>query len=278
MRIYISIDMEGMPGTYNWEQEKTDRQAVRKCITQHVEAALKAALASPQASSLEEITIADSHSMGDNLDYSITELDPRINLISGFPRPRYMMPDLSRDYSQVWLLGYHSGTGALKGNMDHTYSNSRIHNIRINGQRMSETLINAAYAGYMGIPVTLVSGDETLQAELAQPMPWLEFVPTKKAMSKFAAKNYSRLAVDEITRQAVTRALAKDRSAVPLYSFEAPITLNIEFNHSSMADQAALMPYTKRLDGRSLEFTADDYEIVFETIMVLVYLASSTQM
>ena len=118
----------------------------------------------------------------------------------------------------------------------------------------------------------------TLQAELAQPMPWLEFVATKKAMSKFSAKNYSRLAVDDLTRQAVTRALAKDSSAVPLYSFEAPITLNIEFNHSSMADQAALMPYTKRLDGRSLEFTADNYEIVFETIMVLVYLASSTHM
>ena len=38
------------------------------------------------------------------------------------------------------------------------------------------------------------------------------------------------------------------------------------------------MSYSKRLDGRTLEFTADDYEIVFEAIMVLVYLASTTQM
>jgi D-amino peptidase len=105
MRIYISIDMEGMPGTFNWEQEKTDRPAVRKCITQHVTTAMSAALGSPQASKIEEITIADSHSAGDNLDYGITELDARINLISGCPRPRYMMPELSADYSQVWLLG-----------------------------------------------------------------------------------------------------------------------------------------------------------------------------
>lgn len=108
MRIYISIDMEGMPGTFNWEHEKTDRPAVRKCITQHVTTALLAALGSPHAAMIEEITIADSHSGGDNLDYSITELDARINLISGCPRPRYMMPELSKDYSQVWLLGYHS--------------------------------------------------------------------------------------------------------------------------------------------------------------------------
>ena len=278
MRIYISIDMEGMPGTFNWEQEKTDRPAVRKCITQHVTTALSAALGSPQASKIEEITIADSHSAGDNLDYGITELDARINLISGCPRPRYMMPELSADYSQVWLLGYHSGTGALRGNMDHTYSNSRIHRIQINGQQMNEALINSAYAGWLGIPVTLVSGDETLKGELSQPLPWLEFVATKKAVAKFSAKNHSRLAVDELLRQAVGKALAKDKSAVPLYRFDAPITLKIEFNHTSMADQAALMPYSKRLDGRTLEFTADDYEIVFEAIMVLVYLASTTQM
>lgn len=278
MRIYISIDMEGMPGTFNWEQEKTDRAAVRACVTHHVKTVLEAALASPQASQILEITIADSHSAGDNLDYSITELDPRINLISGCPRPRYMMPDLSRDYSQAWLLGYHSGTGALKGNMDHTYSNSRIHNIWINGKAMNESLINSAYAGYMGIPVTLVSGDETLKQELASPLPWLQFIATKKAVAKFSAKNYSRPAVDALTRQAVANALARDRADIPLYTFEAPITLKIEFNHTSMADQAALMPYTKRLDGRTVEFVADDYELIFEAIMVLVYLASTTQM
>ncbi|HNT52924.1 MAG TPA: M55 family metallopeptidase, partial [Candidatus Syntrophosphaera sp.] len=125
--------------------------------THHVETVLKAALASPQASSIEEIVIADSHSAGDNLDYSITSLDKRISLISGSPRPCYMMPDFGGEFSQVWLLGYHSGTGALRGNMDHSYSNSRIHKIWINGQRMNEALINAAYAGYHKVPVGLVT-------------------------------------------------------------------------------------------------------------------------
>ena len=65
---------------------------------------------------------------------------------------------------------------------------------------------------------------------------------------------------------------------IPLYSFEAPITLRIEFNHTSMAEQASLMPHTKRLDGRTLEYVADDYEIVFEAIMAMVWLASTTSM
>lgn len=278
MKLYLSVDMEGMPGTFNWEQEKTDRAAVRRCFTYHVETVLKAALASHQAASIEEIVIADSHSAGDNLDYSITSLDKRISLISGSPRPCYMMPDFGGEFSQVWLLGYHSGTGALRGNMDHSYSNSRIHKIWINGQRMNEALINAAYAGHHKVPVGLVTGDEALKAELAEPMPWLEYVATKRAVAKFAARNYSQLLVDEQTSAAVCKALAKPVSSLGLYTFPPPLTLKIEFHSTAMTDQACLLPYSKRLDGRTLEYGCDDYAVLFEAIMALVYLASSTGM
>ncbi len=276
MRIYISIDMEGMPGTFNWDQEKTDRPAVRRNITHHVESAIKAALVSSQAERIEEITIADSHSAGDNLDYAITALDERISLISGTPRPFYMMPDLDTGYDQIWLLGYHSGTGTLNGNMDHTYSNSRIHKIWINGLPMTEAEINSAYAGHLGIPVSLVTGDEALGRHLAQTMPWLEYVATKKAVAKFAARNYSLIKVDALTRNAVSAALAKQKASFPLYKFDTPVTLKIEFNSTSMTDQAALLPHCIRLDGRTLEYTDEDYPTVFEAINALVYLAAST--
>ena len=278
MRLYISIDMEGMPGTFNWEQEKTDRAKVRACITHHVTTVLQSVLTHPKVSEILEICIADSHSAGDNLDYSITALDKRISLISGNPRPYYMMPDFDRGYDQVWLLGYHSGTGALHGNMDHTYSNSRVHKIWINGKPMNETLVNSAYAGYMGVPVGLVTGDETLRGELTVPMPWLEYVATKKAISKFAARNYSQTLVDELTQKAVASSLTKAKADIPLYNFEAPITLKIEFHSTAMTDQACLMPYVKRLDGRTVEYIADDYAVIFEAIMALVTLAASTGM
>ncbi|HOR30157.1 MAG TPA: M55 family metallopeptidase [Candidatus Syntrophosphaera thermopropionivorans] len=278
MRIYISIDMEGIPGTFNWEQEKTNRATIQNCMFHHIQTVIESILASPQASLIEEITLADSHSAGDNLDYSITALDERINLISGCPRPRYMMPDLDPAYDQVWFLGYHSGTGALRGNMDHTYSNSRIHNIWINGERMNEALINAAYAGYSGVPVGLVSGDETLKDELLLYLPWIEYIPTKKAVAKFSAKNYSQKLVDKQTKSSVLRTLTRTKEEIPLFTFEPPLSLKIEFNHSSMADQAQLMPYTKRLDGRTIEYQTDDYAILFEAIMVLVYLAQTTPM
>jgi len=33
MKIYISTDMEGIPGTFNWEQEKTNRPEVLKKLS-----------------------------------------------------------------------------------------------------------------------------------------------------------------------------------------------------------------------------------------------------
>jgi len=276
MKIYISIDMEGMPGTFNWEHEKTDRTTVKRYIQAHVSDCLKAILVLPESKLIKEIVIADSHMSGDNLDYSITELDERISLISGGPRPQYMMPAFDNTYAMVYLLGYHAGTGTNKANMDHTYSNSRIHKIWINDLPMNEALINAAYAGYHGVPVALISGDKALEEEMKLALPWAKFVCTKEAVAKFAAKNYSTLKVKRELDAAVQQSLAS--SALSLYTFSQPIHLKIEFHSTAMTDQACLMPKVKRLDGRTVEFVDDDYAVVFDAIMALVTLASTTPM
>ncbi len=280
MKIYISLDMEGIPGTFNWNQEKENRQQVKALMAAHLQTVVETIKDSRQNHLIDEILIADSHSNGDNIDYSFTALDERINLISGNPRPYYMMPAFSEEYDRVFLIGYHAGTGALKGNMDHSYSNRRIHKIWLNGKRMNEALINAAYAGYHNVPVTLVTGDKTLSEELMAPdaMPWVSYVTTKEAIAKFAAKNYSSLVVREKTVEEVQKALSKEKNQYPLYKFEPPITLKIEFISTSMADVACLMPHVKRLDGRTIEYAENEYSVMFEAIMALVTLASTADL
>lgn len=273
MKIYISIDMEGMPGTFNWGHEKKDRKAVQSCMQTHVSTALKAILNSEQNKDISEIAIADSHDEGDNLSYEITALDERITLISGDPRPEYMMPAFDESYDMVFLLGYHAGTGALLGNMDHTYSNSRIQKIWINGEAMNEALINAAYAGYHHVPVALVSGDRALERELSSPMPWLRYVATKEGIAKFAAKSYSSVKVNAELSTMVKEAL--QQRALPIFTFDAPIELKLELHSTSMADVACLMPDVKRLDGKTILYVHEDYKVLFNALMALVTLASS---
>jgi D-amino peptidase len=274
VKIYISVDMEGMPGTFNWDHERADRASVRKYMQDHVSCAIEAILNSKEEPLIDEIVIADSHSHGDNLFYEITDLDPRIALISGDPRPCYMMPGFSKDYTMVFLLGYHAATGAIKGNMDHTYSNSRIQRIWINDVPMSECLINAAYAGYYGVPVALVSGDLALQQELKEHMPWVEYVCTKEGISKFAAKNYSRPLVRGQLEQAVKKVLPK--KDLPALQYAAPLDLKIEFHSTAMADMACLMPKVQRLDGKTVSYQEEDYAVLFDAIMALITLAAAT--
>lgn len=274
MKIYISVDMEGMPGTINWEHEKKDRESVRKCMQHHIINAIEAIISSEKNADFDEICIADSHSQGDNLYYEITDIDERITLISGDPRPQYMMPAFSKEYSVVFLLGYHAGTGAMKGNMDHTYSNSRIQHIWMNNEPMNEALINSAYAGYFGVPIGVVSGDLALYRELMPIMPWIEYVCTKEGIAKFAAKNYSRVKVNQELRLAIHKALNK--SYIPLYNIANPTTLRIEFHSTAMAEVACLMPNVKRLDGKTIEYTDADYAVMFDALMALVTLASTT--
>lgn len=279
MKIYISLDMEGIPGTFNWAQERENRAEVKALMTEHLKTVIESIKDSRQNHLIDEICLADSHANGDNIDYNITKLDERINLISGSPRPQYMMPAFSAEFDRVFLIGYHAGTGAFQGNMDHTYSNRRIHKIWLNNKPMNEALINAAYAGFYGVPVTLITGDKTLAEEILTEvaMPWVNFVVTKEAIAKFAAKNYSAVQVTNKTIEAVQKALAKEKSEYPLYKFEPPIMLKIEFASTSMADVACLMPYVKRIDGRTIEFEEDNYAVMFEAIMALVTLASTAE-
>ncbi|PKN79283.1 MAG: hypothetical protein CVU48_05725 [Candidatus Cloacimonetes bacterium HGW-Cloacimonetes-1] len=275
MKIFISMDMEGIPGTFNWDHESKDRSSVKRYIRTHLEDIINSIVTSKQNGLIDEIVIADSHSMGDNLDYEITALDERITLISGGPRATYMMPTLDDSFDHVFLVGYHAGTGALHGNMDHTYSNSKIQHISINGKAMNEALINAAYAGIMGVPVTLVTGDLALSRELQidGALPWANFVTTKEGVAKFAAKNYNMLKVRTSVQDAVEKALSKNKLDYPLYKFSDPIILRIEFHSTSMADMACLMPETKRINGKTVEYRNHDYAVMFEALMALVSLA-----
>ncbi len=276
MMLFISLDMEGIAVTFNWQQETTqDRALVRKWMAQQIEWVIEGIRQSPKNAMVTEITLADSHSNGDNLAYDITGLDERLSLISGTPRPNYMMPNLDGSYDTVFLIGYHAGAGTPYGNMDHTYSNSTIHSLWINGKAMNETFINSAYASCFSIPVSLIVGDKALkdQVMVEGGMPWVEFVVTKEALFKFAAKQRPLECVREETSKAVQKALAKDFKKLPLYGFQKPYELKIEFQTSNQADFASMIPLVERIDGRTLRFVSEDFKQIFEACIYLPALA-----
>ncbi len=272
MKIYISVDMEGAGGITSWKDVTFgDPHYKYKELEEELRWLIEPIL---EFESVEKITISDSHSVGDNIPYSITEMDERIELISGFPRKRYMMAGLESNYDRVIFFGYHSGVGALGGLMDHTYSNTTFHNVWINGLRMNEALINAAYAGHLGVPIAMIVGDEALKREMEDFLDKIVYVSTKEGLGRFSSKFYSKKKIKREIQEGVRRAMKKDRSELRIYRFEPPVELKVETNKTEFADALELIPGVERIDGRTLKFVHDDYSVVFDALLLMATIGS----
>ena len=101
-----------------------------------------------------------------------------------------MMSCLDETYDVVFLAGYHAGPGEDFANMDHSFYGRVVSSLKINGAYMNESTTNAALAASYKVPVGLIIGDSGLRKQLIdkEMMPWVKFVTTKEALSRYAAK------------------------------------------------------------------------------------------
>ncbi|MEJ5228761.1 MAG: M55 family metallopeptidase [Pseudothermotoga sp.] len=276
MKIYVSVDMEGLAGISTWS-EVTPKQSKEsfELLYEHLRALLEGLF---ETGKVEYVMISDSHGAGDNIPYRITDEFERIEIVHGLLRRDFMMTGLDSTFDRVIFLGYHAGVGTKYGIMDHTYSSSAIHNIWINGVRMNETLINAGFAGYHNVPLALVVGDDALREELKGSLTGnYLYVTTKQAVGRFSAIMRPKTVVMREIRDAATRVVSMKRDELALVKFTAPIELKIELKDTSFADAVELMPDLKRIDARTVSFCHDDYGVVFNALMAIVYIVSAVK-
>ena len=276
MKIYISVDMEGMAGITAPYQEKEETVSFRRALHNQIQWIIVGIHQSCRNDEIEEITISDSHGSGTNLSYDeLSRMDDRISLVSGFPRRQYMMACLDETYDLAFLAGYHAGPGEFHASMDHCFSGKTVASLKINGRPMNEATANAALAGEYGVPVALVIGDSGLKTQLIdnKMMPWVHFVTTKESLSRYAAKYRPQRRLSQETAAAVKEVLESGPDAFPPYRLDAPFTLTIEFKSTSMADMASQIPGVKRLSGTETEIICQTLEELETGILAMTGLA-----
>lgn len=254
MKVYMSVDMEGIAGVTHGDHVKlqgTEYESARKWMTAEANAAIEAAL----EAGATEVVIADAH--GHMRNILPDELHQDALLVRGSPRPLSMMEGLDEGAAAVFLIGYHSMAGASKGILAHTYSGRVVHTVKLNGICMGEAGFNAAIAGHFGVPVALVCGDDTLDFEVKELMPWTERVITKWAISPTAARNLSPKASQKVIREGTKQALAR-LSEMKVLTLDLPIRMELGFMRAASADRAADIPGVRRLDGRTLAYEDTD--------------------
>ncbi len=131
----------------------------------------------------------------------------------------------------------------------------------MNGLELGEAGCYGAYAGELGVPVILLSGDDRFAEEIQPLFPEAERVVVKQALGQRAARSVApMIARDRLraaSRRAVERAASVTPFRIPAERDGAPYRLEIEMNSPALADLAALIPVAVRLDPVTIRLTAD---------------------
>lgn len=272
MKVYISCDLDGVCGVVDRDQlfdtTSADYRYACRLLTAEVNAAVTGAI----SVGATEIVVNDGHYRMRNLVPD--ELHPRARLIAGRFKPGFMVEGLDDTFGVALFIGYHAAVGVADGTLNHTY---HAYDLRLNDLVCSEGTINAAVAGYHGVPVGLVTGDtataESLRAQLG---PELRGVAVKEGITRLAARHLmsvheAREAIEHEAGEAVRDAM-EGRSPA-LLKLETPVTMRLTFKETLYADGAAMLAGAERCDGRTVEWHADDIIDAYRTFVVTYYLA-----
>ena len=269
MKIFISADIEGVSGVVDREDAiigGREYERARRLMTADV----NAAIAGAYEGGATQVLVNDAHSKMRNL--IVEELDPRAEVIQGVVKRGCMMEGLDESFAAVFFVGYHSRAGDPLGVMNHTMWSRGFQNLLLNGQPVGEIAINAAYAGQFGVPVALVTGDQTAVQEAQALLGNVEFAVTKQGLGRFTARLLPPSTGQELTRQAARGALQRLKELRP-YVIPAPVTMGFEFTSSAMADVCSWIPAVKKTGSRSVQFTFDDWREGMGMLLVLMWLA-----
>jgi len=248
MKVFISVDMEGITGNTGWQhvsRNQPEYQAGRSRMIGDCNAAIQGAL----DAGATEIIVNDSHDLMMNL--ILDELNPKACLISGTPKPLSMMQGVE-DADAAVFVGYHARMGTQTASMDHTYFGSAFARVSLNDKPVGESELNAAIAGHFGVPVVFLSGDETVCCMVKETIgAWVQTAAVKAAIGRTSAQCLHPEVSHLLIREGVRVGLENRTVAIPT-KVECPARIEVEFFQTDMADSAAICPGTTRKDGRTL--------------------------
>ena len=271
MKVYISVDMEGIAGISH--PNPTGRgdsgyPAAVELMVGEANAAIQGAL----AGGATEILVNDSH--GGMYNLRPADLHPAAHVLQG-QKAWSMVAGAGPEagFDVALFIGYHARAGHPTGTIAHTYSD-RPTLSQLNGRPVGETGLNAAILGAWGIPVGLVAGDDALAGEVADWLPWAERVVVKTGFGGNAAASVHPTIARDLIRggaeRAVQRAAAGDLQPLVV---GPPVVVEVDYRNAIAADYAAIVPGAERVGDRGVRFEAPDAETAYRAFLAGVRLA-----
>lgn len=272
MRVYISVDAEGISGIFKLSQTvpgQPDYGFCRSMMINDVNAAIRGAF----NAGATEVVVNDAHNLGDNIQ--IDKMDSRAKLISGTDRPLSMMEGIDRGFDAVLMVGYHSSKGD-KGVISHTYFYNLVE-ATINKVPVGEYQINGLLAGYFNTPLVFISGDHELVNHAVKNVPGIYSTITKEAIGGHSAMCYHPDVTQKSIEENVEKALRnyKKDNIKPLTLGTDKIELEIQFPTIGNAGYASDIPGFELIKPNRVRLVADNYLDMFKSFYNAIRLAAS---
>ncbi len=273
MKVFISTDFEGVAGIVDWDQimvGSSDYEMGRRLLLGELNAAIDGAI----AAGATEFVVNDSHSSMRNLPPDL--LHGKARLITGKHKPMYMMEGLDASFDAILFLGYHGSIGASQSVLSHTYNPRAIWEVRINGEIVGETALNALVAAHYGVPIALVTGDQATVEEARRLNPEPVCVEVKRSISRYASESLHPEDARELIHTSARHALTgKKPDSAP--TFTMPIQIEVTFLTADMAEMSTWLHGVELRQNRSRTVFIKGYDplTLFRTFVTIVILTRS---
>jgi D-amino peptidase len=268
MRVYISIDMEGVAGIATFDQTVRGGGGyprAQRLMTAEANAAVQGAF----DAGADEVVVEDSHGTMDNLLQD--ELDPRALLVTGTPKACAMVQGLAEGDAVALFLGYHAASGE-HGVLTHSFSGNFLQ-IRLDGRPVGETEVNGLYAASLGVPVGLVTGDDVVCSVAEREFPGVQVVAVKQATGFHTARSLHPHAAAARIRAAAREAVSSS-GGLSCRPVSGTMRVEIDFTSPLACDYAMTVPESRRAGGHTLEREVGSAHELLRLISACGYLSA----
>jgi D-amino peptidase len=274
MKVLLLYDMEGVSEATMHKHTSftyaTEYAFGRKSLTADV----NAAIAGLKAAGATEIVVVDGHGSGNSGGPDVHEeqlLAPAKMHYRDTPFDIYM-DSYDHSIDAIVAIGMHAGAGNQVGFLAHTYTFEDVE-YKVNGMPFNESMLLAAGAARLRIPLIMVSGDDQLEREVRRAMPWVKYATIKRAVDRGKAESVGREEASRRIENAAREALQKLGEA-KLPEWHGPFRFGLTFQDAAQANNAGLLPGAE-VNGSAVQIRAGDFEEGYRLSTRLIGLASA---
>jgi D-amino peptidase len=274
MKVYISVDMEGISGLVRWPDVVSagiDFGRNRRLMTADANAAIEGAF----DAGATEVVVEENHGIEDLCVLLMDEIDARCRVVRGAGRPTATtMAALDSDCAVVLLVGHHACAGSNPGIMAHTIYYGKFKAVRLAGQPVGESELFTIRAGELGVPVGLVTGDQVVAEQLHKRAPWVDAVVVKRALSNVSGDLIPPARAREAIRAGASGALERLRAGElqPYRGEPAPYEFEVELGEPICDDMRRNLETMEEFEiegDRLVRIIAEDMDLGFRRVAYL---------